>query len=396
MRRAATASAGRHLTLALTVTALALFLPASARAQAGLPSALADAVAQIDRMAIDELAKDGLGSATVGVVVGDRLAWTKSYGYADMEAQTPATQDTVYRIGSITKPFTALMLLQLVERGTLRPSEPIDKYFPDMATVVGRAADAPPITFVQLATMTSGLGREPDDLPTYLKGPVSRWEDVMRSALSQVTYRFEPDTHYHYSNIGYAILGAALGRAAGRPYVEYMQDEIFRPLGMTRTAFEPNAEIEAHLSTGYAVRDGHVDAETPAREHAGRGYKVPNGAMYTTVGDLATFLIFQLGLGPREVLTPETLEDNFSRVNSANGDLTSGYGVGFQARRLGDLVAYGHGGSVAGYQAAAWVDRVSRTGVVVLRNVGGGAFRVGELCLRALETVAAAVPTATP
>ena len=91
-----------------------------------------------------------------------------------------------------------------------------------------------------------------------------------------------------------------------------------------------------------------------------------------------------------EVLSPETLDDNFSRVNSANGPLSSGYGIGFQARRRGELIAYGHGGSVAGYQAAAWVDRQSNTGVIVLRNVGGGAFRVRDLCLSALAAVSAA------
>ena len=307
-----------------------------------------------------------------------------------MKTARPATADTVYRIGSITKPFTALMLLQLADRGTVRLSEPVERYLPQVNDVRGRIDGAPPITFVQLATMTSGLGREPNDLPTYLEGTVGEWEEVMRAALPHVEYRFEPDTRYHYSNIGYAILGAALGRAAGRPYVDYMQDEVFAPLGMTHTAFEATPEIRRQLSTGYAVRDGEVDAGTPAREHAGRGYKVPNGAMYTTVGDLAKFLVLQLGHGPDAVLPRSVLDDNFTRVNSADGALASGYGIGFQVRRRGDLVAYGHGGSVAGYQAAAYVDRTSQIGVIVLRNVGGGPFRVTDLCLDALVVVAKA------
>ena len=166
-----------------------------------------------------------------------------------------------------------------------------------------------------------------------------------------------------------------------------MTEEIFRPLGMTQTAFEPNPEIQAHLATGYGVADGVIDADTPAREHGGRGYKVPNGAMYTTVGDLAKFLAFQLGHGPDNVLARETVAGNFTRVNSANGDLSTGYGIGFQAIRRDGFVTYGHGGSVAGYRAAAFIARDSQVGVIVLRNVGGGTFRVTDFCLQALEVL---------
>ena len=173
-----------------------------------------------------------------------------------------------------------------------------------------------------------------------------------------------------------------------------MTEEIFRPLGMTQTAFEPNPEIQAHLATGYGVADGVIDADTPAREHGGRGYKVPNGAMYTTVGDLAKFLAFQLGHGPEEVLARETIADNFTRVNSAKGDLSTGYGVGFQAIRRSGFVTYGHGGSVAGYRAAAFIARDSQVGMIVLRNVGGGAFRVTDFCLQALEVLVMSEQTA--
>src|SRR5262249_5480794 len=135
---------------------------------------------------------------------------------------------------------------------------------------------------------------------------------------------------------------------------------------------------------------------TPEREHQGRGYKVPNGAMYTTVGDLARFLSFELGYGPEGVLKKVTLEDNFKRVNSADGDLTSGYGIGFQVERHGGLIAYGHGGWVAGYLAGAVVGRASRVGVVVLRNVGGRPFNSSGLVMRALETVAASRRVSKP
>jgi cyanophycinase len=344
----------------------------------------------LDRFVATEHAKDGIGSLTVGVVSKDGLLWAKSYGYADQERRIHATSDTVYRIGSITKQFTALMLLQLVEQGKVKLSDPVEKYFPEIRKVTSRRPEAPPVTLGQLATMTAGLAREPDGLPAFLKGPVADWEKTTVSALDQTKFEFEPDTRYHYSNIGYAVLGAALGRAAGQPFVEYVNARILAPLGMTSSAFEPDAAILARLSKGYAVSKAGVDADTPAREHAGRGYKVPNGALYTTIGDLARFVAFQLGAGPESVLPLPALEDNFSRVSSASGNLSSGYGIGFQVTRRGTRVVYGHGGSVAGYNAAAHFDRQSGFGVIVLRNAGGGQVTVGSVSMRMLDMLAAA------
>jgi CubicO group peptidase (beta-lactamase class C family) len=382
-------------------------LPRQAATVAAAPPDLSAAIDGIDKMVASEFPRDNLGSVTVGVVADKRLVWSRSYGYADMEKKVPATVDSVYRIGSITKQFTALMLLQLVERGKVRLSDPVEKFLPEVSQVRGRVIGAPPITLVQLATMTSGLDREPANLETYLKGPVSEWEKVLISALPETKYAFEPDTRYFYSNIGYAILGAALGRAAGQPYTEYVRQHIFAPLGMTHSAFEPNVTIASAIAKGYAVTRGSqppttkpgqastaqawtIDAETPTREHEGRGYKVPNGAIYTTVGDLARFVAFELGAEIPAVLKKTTQEDNYSRVNSADGALRSGYGIGFQLTREGDTVVYGHGGSVAGYTAAAHFERTSRTGVIVLRNAGGGAVNVGQIALRAIEMLATA------
>jgi CubicO group peptidase (beta-lactamase class C family) len=327
---------------------------------------------------------------TVGIVSGPDLVWTHSFGYADIEQRRLATRESVYRIGSITKQFTALMFLQLVQEGKVHLSDPVEKYLPELSKVAERRPWAPPITLVQLATMTSGMDREPAHLENFLKGPVSEWEKVMIAALGETRFQFEPDTHYFYSNIGYAMLGASLARAAGRPYADYVRERIFQALGMKRTALEPNPEIQASIAKGYEIgRDGTLDSDTPAREHAGRGYKVPNGAIYTTVDDLARFLAFELDEGPESVLPRKTWADNLTRVNSASGDLTSGYGIGFQVYRRGSFVYYGHGGSVAGYRAAALFEPDSKTAAVVLRNVGGR-FDVSGLCEKALEEAAGA------
>jgi CubicO group peptidase (beta-lactamase class C family) len=374
----------------LLALAAALLIQAGLQAQS-VPARLQGAIARIDAMAAAEHAKDKIASVTVGVVHGDQLIWSRSYGDADVERRIPATKDTVYRIGSITKQFTGLMFLQLLQDDKLSPADPVERFFPEISKVSGRRTGVPPITLIQLATMTSGMGREPANLPKYLVGPVSKWEDVLIAALGETKYDHEPGARYLYSNIGYATLGAVLGRVAGTPYTRYVEQRILAPLGMTRTTFEPTAAMQSALAKGYAIRrDGDVSAEASEREHAGRGYKVPNGALYTTVGDLARFLAFELGEGPESVLKRDTLAEYQARVGSANGRLDSGYGVGFQLTRRGEHVFLGHGGSVAGYSAQAWIHRPSRTGIIVLRNAAGGRFDLSGLTFRALTELATA------
>jgi hypothetical protein len=159
-------------------------------------ASLSGQLAQIDAMVAAELSKKPMGSVTVGVVSGNQLIWTKSYGSADMEKHLPADKDTVYRIGSVTKMFTAVMLDQLVEAGKVHLSDPVRRYFPEIALVQGKYPNAPPITLLQLATHTSGLGREPDDMDRYDQGPTADWEKMLIAALPHLHYVAEPGTLY--------------------------------------------------------------------------------------------------------------------------------------------------------------------------------------------------------
>ncbi len=275
------------------------------------------------------------------------------------------------------------MLLQLAEQGNVRLSDPVEKYFPEVNKLQGRFPNAPPITLVQLATHTSGLDREPDDEQRkYIYGPVSDWEKQLMAAIPHTSYAHEPGTRYSYSNIGYAILGAALSRAAGKPYADYIQERILLPLGMSHTFFAPNDQIRSNLAKGYLIEGGKVDADTPEREHQGRGWKVPNGALYSTVGDMARFMAFEMGEENAKVLKKKTLEDNFERVGSAYSDFSYGYGIGFQVRRRGNLIFIGHDGVVAGYQSSAIFDPKTRLGVIVLCT------RKENLAFHALEILA--------
>ncbi|MFN2526574.1 MAG: serine hydrolase domain-containing protein [Actinomycetota bacterium] len=366
------------------------FLVNSASSQS-LPARAVKGIEAVDSLVSAEFAKDSVGSITVGVIAGSQLVWTRSVGFADMKTRRLANRNTVYRIGSITKPFTAAMLMQLVAAGRMQLSDPVERYLPEVKQIASKPRGASPFTFLQLATMTAGLAREPEDAGPFWTGPVSAWETKLLAALPHTRYTSFPGTEYSYSNIGYAILGAALARVAGQPYVEWQRSHIFKPLGMQRTRFEIDPTIESDLAVGYQIKgDGTLDDQTAAQEaRDGRGYKVPNGAIFTTVDDLARFVVFELGRGPDSVLARSVLDEAFEGVVATDRLLQSGYGLGFMAMRRDDYSFFGHSGSVAGYRAAMYYDRAYQLGVVLLRNVVGGKQDPDRLAVDILSSLAA-------
>lgn len=362
----------------------------AANGQASLSPQLHSSIQEIDKLIAAEYAKDKIGSVTVGIVVGSNLVWAKSYGYADMEKKVPATKGTVYRIASVTKLFTGLMLLQLVERGRVRLTDPVEKYFPEVNRIQDRFRGSPPITIVQLATMTAGLVGEPKNAESYNTGRVADWEKKLILSLPDTRYSYEPGTRHDYSNTSYAILGATLGRAAGDTYVNYVQKQILEPLGMTHTSFEPDTKIGPFLAKGYHLENGELDTLTPQRQQGNRGKNVPAGSLYSTVVDLSRLVAFELGEGPANVLKRDSLDNSFSALVAADSDLNYGDGIGgFSALRLmpSNFVAVGHLGALPGYSAGVIFDRRSRTGIIMLSNVTNGKADYQELAQRMLANL---------
>ena len=378
----------------ILVTALAWMSVASgSSSRASAQDARLDATLRdIDTRIAADFAKDGVGGISIAVVSGDKLVWSKHYGYAETETKRVANNDTVYRVGSITKQFTALALLQLVEQGKMRISDPLDKYVPEVRGVQKPYAGTPSITLLQVVTMHSGLAREPG-CANHSVGPLSAWQKIVIDCLRQTSYVNEPGTTYLYSNIGYASLGVAIERAGGAPFITQVQDRILKPLGMSRSGMDATPAMRANLAHGYQRRQGTTppSREAADRELDGRGYRVPNGALFSTINDLAKFVAWELGAGPDGVLKKETQDANYARAFFYNAGMTAGYGVGFQVTRRGDVVMLGHGGSTAGYHSSALVHRPSRLGVVVLRNCDNCPADAGPIAASALESLVKAV-----
>ena len=350
----------------------------------------ASTLQRVDSMAAAEYAHDSIASLTIGVVTPQGLVWTKNYGFADMSTHRLANRQSVYRIGSITKMFTALMLQQLVAAGKIQLTDPAERYYPEIREIRGYSKLAAPITVQQLATMTAGIAREPEQEGPFWTGSATTWDSTLHLALSHTNMAQAPGTKFLYSNIGYAILGATLGRAAGAPYIKWQNEHILAPLGMRHTTFEIEPAIAPDVTRGYDISQaGVADPAQSVRESiTGRGYKVPNGAMYTTVDDLSRFLVLQLGHGPPAVVAPARLDSAFRAVLDASGKPAVEYGIGFGVERKGDHNFYGHNGGVAGYTALLLFDRQRQVGVITLRNATGGRVNPMELGSRVLELLA--------
>jgi len=233
-------------------------------------------------------------------------------------------------------------------------------------------------------------------------GALAVWQKKVIDCLPETTYANEPGTTYLYSNIGYASLGLAIERTAGKPFTTFVTERILRPLGMTRTGWEPSADLRKDLAHGYQrpQAGGAATRSGPDRELEGRGYRVPNGALFSTINDLMKFVAWELGQGPDGVLKRETQNANYARIfatgqaDARSPSFASGYGVGFQVSRRGELVILGHGGSTAGYHASALVHRPSSLGVIVLRNCDSCAMSLdaGPLAVRFLQRLATPKP----
>jgi CubicO group peptidase (beta-lactamase class C family) len=318
---------------------------------------------------------DGAGGITAGVVMGRDLVWAQGFGWADVEKRIPAGVNTIYRVGSISKSFTAVALLQLWERGFLDLDQEVRSVVPELGQLQDRPAWAEPITFRHLASHTAGLVREPD-LEDSTDGPLEFWEDKILASIPTTGFYASPGESYRYSNIGFGILGYSLARATGIPFMELVDAGLMRPLGMHSSGFMVTPAMSEQLATGYVVReDGAVDPEVPYREHVGRGYKVPNGGVYSTVGDLGRFIAALTGAATVPALGPEGRR--LVRVPQTPPDGPQ-YSFGFTiTKREGFPDLVGHSGSVAGYNAYLVFEPDTGIGVILLRNYVGGETDLG-------------------
>jgi CubicO group peptidase (beta-lactamase class C family) len=336
------------------------------------------AVAAFSERLTMQVVGDSVGGIAAGIVVDGDLVWARGFGWSNRERRIPMAPSAVSRTGSISKSVTAMVLMRLVDGGIVALDDPVERYLPEFASVNQRRPGADAVTLRHLASHTAGLEREPSNVREMVTGPIDLWEERIVQSLEHTAFDSVPGARYQYSNIGFGSLGLALSRAAGVPFVDLVQAEVFSPLGMTGSSFVVvGGELESRLAKGYANRpDGTVDTDGPAREHSGRGYKVPNGGVYSTVADLGRFLGAIAGVPGLRILSESSRLEMISVQTPEAED--SGYGIGLSVIVDGDgAKVVSHGGSVAGYTAYMAVNPGTGIGVVLLRNYQRGATNLG-------------------
>jgi CubicO group peptidase (beta-lactamase class C family) len=330
---------------------------------------------ELEALVRREQSEKRLPSLAVAVVRDGTPLWANAVGAADAESGGEATPDTQYRIGSITKTLTATAIMQLRDAGKLDLEDTLDRHLPG-------AAHTP--TIRRLLSHASGLQREtPGDVWVTLKFLTD--EELARD-LGTAEQVLAPGERFHYSNLGFALLGRVVAEVSGQPYVEYVQQRILEPLGMARTSFRP----QAPHARGYLVepyRDG-VREEQPVETAS----FTPSGQLWSTVGDLCRWAAFLAHPDP-SVLAPETVEA--MRVVQTIDDherWTSGYGLGLGLQRDGERILVGHGGAMPGFIAGLYVSPKDRIGAAALTN--SGTARLGSLLKQLIARTIDAVPVA--
>ena len=344
-----------------------------------------------------EREQKGLAAVSIALVDADGVVWAGGFG--EQSPGVAATAETVYRVGSVSKLFTDIAVMQLAERGEIDIDAPVRDYLPDFApdNRSGRA-----ITLRQLMSHRSGLIREPpaghyfDDTGTDLAATIA--------SLNGTPLIYEPETRTKYSNAGIAVVGYTLEVTQGEAFADYVKRAVIEPVGMTSSAFAPDPAVVDDLADAYMWGFDRPDFDAPGFELG----MAPAGSMYSTVLDLARFMgvmfrrgaleegaatdaggaaesggaiadradatepLAEPGSGnlPSRLLSGETLEAMWA-PQFADPGATTGYGLGFAVQERFGERWLGHGGAIYGFSTQLAFLPDAQLGVVVVSAVDG-------------------------
>jgi len=292
-------------------------------------------------------ARQFMGS--VLVARGDTILFSKAYGSANLEWSIPNTTDTKFRIGSVTKQFTAAAVLLLEERGKLEIDESVKKYYPDAPDPWDK------ITLFHLLTHTSGI-------PSYTTFPEFKSLNTLRTTPDDLVRRFRdrplefaPGEKMRYSNSGYVLLGAIIEKVTGVTYAKFVEDNIFTPLGMKDSGYDSTSAIIAHRAAGYEPRpDGPANAP-----YLDLTIPYAAGALYSTVEDL---LRWEQALFRGKVLSEASMKKMTTPARN-------NYALGLVVRKQAGRNLIEHGGSINGFSSQLLYYPDSAVTIVALSNL---------------------------
>ncbi len=342
----------RHVAARAAGGVLLLLLAASAAP--GAPPAAADPTAAIDAQLRAAFPADQPGAAVI-VVRDGRVLFRKAYGMADLELGVPLQPDMVFRLGSITKQFTATAILMLAEEGKLTLQDPIEKHLP------GYPTQGHVITIEHLLTHTSGI-QSYTDMPGWMTSrilsPMTVTELV--DGFKKEPMQFAPGERFVYNNSAYILLGAVVEKASGKAYEAFVRERIFQPLGMTSSYYGSTEAIIPKRVPGY-TKEG--DQPRNAR-YLSMTQPYSAGSLASTVDDLARW---DASLYAESILKRSSLEGAWTPYVLKSGKAT-GYGYGWAVSTLRGRRAVDHGGGIFGFSTYAVRMPDERLYVAVLCN----------------------------
>src|SRR6476660_248668 len=323
-----------------------------------------DPIARMEQI-IQSYVADHKFMGSVLVARDGKTLLDKGYGFANLEWQVPDTPTTKFRIGSITKQFTAASILLLEERGKLKVEDPVKKYMPNAPAAWDK------ITIFHLLTHTSGIPSftgfsdyDSHETQAMTPGKLVEW-------FRDKPLEFEPGTKWNYSNSGYVLLGYLIEKISGQSYIDFLQQNIFTPLGMKDSGYDSNSTVIAHRAAGYAP--GKDGPENAGFVHMSIPFSA--GALYSTTEDL---LRWEQGLFGGKVLKPESLA---KMTTPFKQDYAFGLGVSTQNGHK--MIA--HDGGIEGFNTSLAYFPDDKLVVAVLANLNGPAGQIaGNLAKVAL------------
>lgn len=340
---------------------LLVALAASAAAQIR-PELPAGKLPQIERAISSEMSRQGIPGMSVAVAAGNRLVWMGGFGLSDVENYVPAKAATVYRLASISKPITAVAVMQLAERGRLDLDAPVQKYVPTFPRKPW------PLTPRHLLSHQGGVRHYSSDSEL---NSTRHYKELLQTLqiFQADALLFEPGTGYSYTTYGYNLLGAVVEGASGMSFVEYLRKHIFEPAGMKRAGADHVHRIIPNRARGYRrTPDGTLENCALADT----SNKIPGGGMSATAEDLADFAI-QVQTGG--LLRAETVKRMFSQQRTRDGKPVP-YGLGWQIEERDGKRWVAHGGAQQGVRTLLLMQPENGFAVALMANVEGVDLRL--------------------
>ena len=326
------------------------------------PSASDEVVEKLEAFIKYQMADKDIPTISLALVDDQSIRWAGGFGWADPDAEVPATGETVYRVASVSKLFNAIGVMQQVEAGTLDLDAPITDYLPDFQP---ENPFEEAITLRQLLAHRSGLVREPP--VGHYFDPTAPTLEATVASLNQTSLIYQPTTRTKYSNAAVSVAGRVLEATQNTPYAAHMEAALLTPMGLSSTSFAPRPDLTERLAKGFMwTYDGRT-FEAPVFELG----MMPAANLYTTMTDLARFMqvLFAGGQGPGgQILQPESLEEMWT-VQFAEPGQTSGFGLGFYVGDFQGERRVQHSGVMYGYATRLYALPDRKLGIAIVDNM---------------------------